>query len=52
VKTRRQAEAEDAEEAEEWIKNKDGITETMTGPQGVYTRYVSTSPLEDEQDDA
>src|SRR6266702_62136 len=38
--------------AEEWIKNEDGITETMTGPNGVYTRFVSTSPPESEQDDA
>ncbi len=38
--------------AEEWIKSEDGITETMTGPNGVYTRFVSTSPPESEQDDA
>jgi len=38
--------------AEEWIKSEDGITETMTGPNGVYTRFVSTSPPENEQDDA
>jgi len=38
--------------AEEWITNEDGITETMTGPNGVYTRFVSTSPPESEQDDA
>jgi len=38
--------------AEEWIKSEDGITETMAGPNGVYTRYVSTSPPESEQDDA
>ncbi len=41
-----------AEEADEWIKSEDGITETMTGPNGVYTRFVSTSPPESEQDDA
>src|SRR6266702_3245681 len=38
--------------AEEWIKSEDGITEMMTGPNGVYTRFVSTSPPESEQDDA
>jgi len=38
--------------AEEWIKSEDGITEKMTGPNGVYTRFVSTSPPESEQDDA
>src|SRR6266702_6504737 len=38
--------------AEEWIKSEDGITETMAGPNGVYTRFVSTSPPESEQDDA
>ncbi len=38
--------------AEEWIKSEDGITETMTRPNGVYTRFVSTSPPESEQDDA
>src|SRR6266702_2004612 len=38
--------------AEEWIKSRDSITETMTRPNGVYTRYVSTSPPESEQDDA
>ncbi len=38
--------------AEEWTKNEDGITETMTGPNGVYTRFVSTSLPENEQDDA
>ncbi len=38
--------------AEEWTKSEDGITETMTGPNGVYTRFVSTSPPESEQDDA
>ena len=38
--------------AEEWIKSEDGITETMTGLNGVYTRFVSTSPPESEQDDA
>ncbi len=38
--------------AEEWIKSEDGITETMTGPNGVYTRFVSTSPPESEHDDA
>ena len=38
--------------AEEWTKSEDGITETMTGPNGVYTRYVSTSPPTSEQDDA
>ena len=26
---------------EEWIKSEDGITETMTGPNGVYTRFNS-----------
>ena len=41
-----------AESAEEWIKNEDSITETMTRPNGVYTRYVSTSLPESEQDDA
>jgi len=38
--------------AEEWIESEDGITETMTRPNGVYTRYVSTSPPKVEQDDA
>ncbi len=38
--------------AEEWIKNEDGITETIAGPNRVYTRFVSTSPPESEQDDA
>ncbi len=38
--------------AEEWIKSEDGITETMTRPNGVYTHFVSTSPPESEQDDA
>ncbi len=38
--------------AEEWIKSKDSIMETMTRPNGVYTQYVSTSPPESEQDDA
>ncbi len=38
--------------AEEWIKSEDGITETMTGPNGVYTRFVSTSPPDSELDDA
>ncbi len=37
---------------EEWIKSEDGITEKITGPNGVYTRFVSTSPPESEQDDA
>ncbi len=46
---RRQRKAEDADI---WIKSKDGITEKMTGPNGVYVRYVSTSPPESEQDDA
>ncbi len=52
AKTHRLARAEDAEEAKEWIKSKDSIMETMTGPNGVYTRYVSISPPESEQDDA
>ncbi len=38
--------------AEEWTKSEDGITETMTGPNGVYTRFVSTSPPDSELDDA
>jgi len=38
--------------AEEWIKSEDGITEMMTGPNGVYTRFVSTSPPDSELDDA
>ena len=33
-----------AEDAEEWIKSEDGITEKMTRPNRVYTQYVSTSP--------
>ncbi len=36
--------------AEEWIKNEDGITETMTGPNGVYVRFVS-APADDEEQD-
>jgi len=38
--------------AEEWTKSEDGITETMAGPNRVYTHFVSTSPSESEQDDA
>ncbi len=52
AKSRRLSKAEDAEEAEEWIKSEDGITETMTNSRGVYTRFVSTSPPENELDDA
>jgi len=40
AKSRRLSRAEDAEEADEWIENEDGITEKMTGPRGVYVRYV------------
>ncbi len=36
--------------AEEWIKSEDGITETMTGPNGVYVRFVS-APADDEEQD-
>ncbi len=50
--TARRAGKARAEEADEWIKSEDGITETMTGPNGVYTRFVSTSPPESEHDDA
>jgi len=50
AKSRRLARAEDAEEAEEWIKNEDSLTERMTGLNGVYVRYVS-APAEDEEQD-
>ncbi len=36
--------------AEEWIKNEDSVTERMTGPNGVYVRYVS-APTDDEEQD-
>jgi len=49
---RQTARCKEKARAEEWIKSEDGITETMTGPNGVYTRFVSTSPPESEQDDA
>ena len=52
AKSRRLSKAEDAQEAEEWIKSEDGITETMTNSRGVYTCFVSTSPPENELDDA
>ena len=50
AKSRRLARAEDAEEAEEWIKNEDSLTERMTGLNRVYVRYVS-APAEDEEQD-
>jgi len=50
AKSCRLARAEDAEETEEWIRSKDGITEKMTGPNGVYIRYVS-APADDEEQD-
>ncbi len=50
VKSHRIARAEDAEEAEEWIKSEDGITEKMTGLNRVYVRYVS-APADDEEQD-
>ncbi len=48
AKSRRLARAEDAEKAKEWIKSEDGLTERMTGPNGVYVRYVS-APADDEE---
>jgi len=50
AKSRRLSRAEDAEEAKEWIKSEDGITEKMTGPNRVYIRYVS-APADDEEQD-
>src|SRR6266702_3187219 len=50
AKSRRLARAEDAEEAEEWIRDEDSIIEKMTGPNGVYVRYVS-APADDEEQD-
>jgi len=50
AKSCRLSRAEDAEEAEEWIKSKDGVTEKMTGPNGVYVRYVSAPADNEEQD--
>ncbi len=50
AKSRRLERAEDAEEAKEWIKSEDGITERMTGPNGVYVRYVS-APADDKDQD-
>jgi len=50
AKSHRLSRAEDAEEAKEWIKSEDGITEKMTGPNGVYVRYVS-APTDDEEQD-
>src|SRR6266702_7146853 len=49
---RQTARCKEKARAEEWIKNEDGITETMTGPIGVYTRFVSTSPPDSKLDDA
>ncbi|SRR6266702_603159 len=48
AKSRRLSKAEDAEEAEEWIRSKDGITEEMTRLNGVYVRYVS-APADDKE---
>ena len=42
---------QEAESVGEWIKSEDGITEEMTRLNGVYVRYVSTSPPRGEQDD-
>ncbi len=50
TKSCRLARAEDAEEAEEWIKSEDGLTEKMTRLNGVYIRYVSAPADNEEQD--
>ncbi len=50
AKSHRLERAEDAEEAEEWIKSEDGITERMTRPNRVYVRYVS-APADDKDQD-
>ncbi len=50
MKSCRLARAEDTEEAEEWIKSEDGVTERMTRPNGIYVRYVS-APADDKDQD-
>jgi len=49
---RQTAKRKKVECADVWIKSEDGIMERMAGPNGVYVRYVSTSPPGSELDDA
>ncbi len=48
AKSRRLARTKDAENEDEWTKDPNGVTERMTGPNGVYIRYVS-APADDEE---
>jgi len=50
VRDRQTAKRKQKASAEEWIKSEDGVMERMTGPNGVYVRYVS-APADDEEQD-